>query len=279
MEQLTKVSNQAGMTCQTGIVLAKLIYFSPTQTTRKVIEGISQGLQIENVERMDLTLPDACATMPPITADIAVIGAPVYGGRLPAMAVSRLRKLKGNGAPAVIVVVYGNRAYEDALLELRDLALEAGFNPIAAGAFIGEHSFSTESAPIAAERPDPEDLGKANAFGRMVLEKMKAGTLNSNPLEVPGNVPYKEVKMLSDVSPVMREASCIRCLKCHSVCPAAAINFSDPALTDKTSCIRCCACVKSCPVGAKAIEDPRIRQVSEKLSIDCAIRKEAEMFL
>jgi ferredoxin len=268
------------MTRQTSIGSAKLIYFSPTQTTRKVIEGISQGLQIEKINRIDLTLPDACATMPPITADLAVIGAPVYGGRLPAMAVSRLRKVKGNGAPAVIVVVYGNRAYEDALLELRDLALEAGFNPIAAGAFIGEHSFSTESAPIAAERPDPEDLGKASAFGRMVLEKMKAGTFDStNPLQVPGNVPYKEAKMLSDVSPVIRETFCIRCLKCHSVCPAAAINLSDPALIDKTSCIRCCACVKSCPVGAKAIEDPRIRQVSEKLSIDCAIRKEPEMFL
>jgi hypothetical protein len=120
---------------------AKLIYFSPTQTTRKIIEGISQGLQFANLEHVNLTLPAAeTQKFPVFSDDLALIGSPVYSGRLPAVAISRFRKLKGNGAPAVIVVVYGNRAYEDALLELRDVALEAGFKPIAAGAFIGEHS-------------------------------------------------------------------------------------------------------------------------------------------
>lgn len=148
---------------------AKLIYFSPTKTTRKVIEGISQGLQVVNVEHVDLTLSDAAILKRPVFSDdLAVIGAPVYSGRLPTVAISRLRKLTGNGAPAVIVVVYGNRAYEDALLELTDVALEAGFKPIAAGAFIGEHSYSTNFTPIAVGRPDVEDLGKAKAFGKNV---------------------------------------------------------------------------------------------------------------
>ena len=40
--------------------------------------------------------------------------------------------------PAVLVVVYGNRAYDDALLELSDIATGAGFVPLAAGAFVGE---------------------------------------------------------------------------------------------------------------------------------------------
>jgi hypothetical protein len=151
---------------------AKLIYFSPTQTTRKVIEGISQGLQAADIDHIDLTLSDAeIQKRSIINDDLAVIGAPVYSGRLPSVAISRLRKLNGNGAPAVIVVVYGNRAYEDALLELRDVAIEVGFKPIAAGAFIGEHSFSTSVTPIAAGRPDVEDFGKANAFGEMIREK------------------------------------------------------------------------------------------------------------
>ena len=153
---------------------------------------------------------------------------------------------------------YGNRAYEDALLELRDVVTRAGFKPIAAGAFIGEHSYSTKSTPVAVGRPDVEDLGEANAFGMVIREKMrKIRALDQiNPLQVPGNFPFKELRMLSDISPAIQEELCIRCKKCISVCPTAAINSDDPALTDKGLCIRCCACVKGCPVGAKTMDDP-----------------------
>ncbi|MDP2754584.1 MAG: 4Fe-4S ferredoxin, partial [Nitrospirota bacterium] len=200
---------------------------------------------------------------------------------LPAIALSRFRELKGNGAPAVIVVVYGNRAYEDALLELRDVAIEAGFKPVAAGAFIGEHSFSINDTPIAAERPDVEDLGKTAAFGKMIREKMiTLPALDQiNPLQVPENFPYKELRMLSDVSPVTQEMLCARCRMCSLACPTAAINADDPALTDKGLCIRCCACVKGCPVGAKILDDPRIKQVAEQLSVNSSKRQEPEMYL
>lgn len=261
---------------------AKLIYFSPTQTTRKVIEGISQGLQVVNVENLDLTPPDAEILKPQSWhEDLAIIGSPVYSGRLPAVVISRLRKLKGDGAPAVIVVVYGNRAYEDALLELRDVALEAGFKPIAAGAFIGEHSYSTICTPIAVGRPDVEDLGKAKAFGKMIREKMiNIRSLDQiNPLQLPGNFPFKELRMLADISPVTREMPCTRCKKCTLVCPTAAINAGDPTLIDNSLCIRCCACVKSCPAGAKTMDDPRIKQFVEQLTVNCSQRKEPETYL
>ncbi len=141
----------------------KLIYFSPTRTTRKVVEGIAKGVQINPAERIDLTPPTARRQkIVQIHDGFVIIGSPVYGGRLPTDAVSRLLRLRGNGAPAAIVVVYGNRAYEDALLELRDIALDVGFKPIAAAAFIGEHSYSTDAAPVAAGRPDTEDSAKSN---------------------------------------------------------------------------------------------------------------------
>lgn len=260
----------------------KLIYFSPTQTTRRVIEGISQGLQVVNVENLDLTLPDAEIQKPQRWfEDLAIIGSPVYSGRLPAIVISRFRKLKGNGSPAVIVVVYGNRAYEDALLELRDVAIEAGFKPIAAGAFIGEHSYSTNYTPIAVGRPDVEDLGKAKAFGKMIREKMMniRALDQMNLLQMPGNFPFKELRMLSGISPVTQEMLCTRCKKCTLVCPTAAINVDDPALIDKSLCIRCCACVKSCPAGAKTIDDPRIKQFAEQLSVNSSHRKEPETYL
>jgi len=234
------------------------------------------------VEHADLTLPDASRQkLAEMHDELAIIGAPVYSGRLPAVAISRLRKLKGNGAPAVIVVVYGNRAYEDALLELRDIALEAGFKPIAAGAFIGEHSFSTNCTPIAVERPDVKDLGKAMAFGKMVREKMMSiGALDqAGSLHVPGNFPYKELRLLSDISPVTQEMLCTRCKRCTLVCPVEAINPDDSTLADKSLCIRCCACVKSCLTGAKTMDDLRIRQAAVQLSVNCSHRMEPETYL
>ena len=170
-----------------------LIYFSPTQTTKKVIEGIAQGLQATTEQYFDLTLPDAIAqTCQEFTQDLAIIGAPVYAGRLPSVMLSRFKQIKGNGRPAVIVVVYGNRAYEDALIELRNIALEVGFKPIAAGAFIGEHSYSTSDLPIAAGRPDAEDMVKAHAFGKAIREKFMTGISRpSELLQVPGNFPTK----------------------------------------------------------------------------------------
>lgn len=261
---------------------AKLIYFSPTRTTRKIIESVAQGVRIARVEHLDLTPPEAMTREFAGMHDaLAIIGSPVYGGRLPTEMVSRFRRLRGNGTPAVIVAVYGNRAYEDALLELRDLALEAGFKPVAAGAFIGEHSFSGNATPIAFGRPDGEDLMEAAKFGKLIHEKMSNlraldGML---PLQVPGNFPYKELRMLSDIAPVVHEAVCSKCGRCATVCPTAAITMGDAAATDGSLCIKCCACVKFCSAGARTMDDPRIRQVAEQLATNCGKRKEPEAYL
>ena len=264
------------------IASAALIYFSPTRTTRKIIESIAQGVRIPRVEHVDLTPPEALTReYAGMHDELAIIGSPVYGGRLPTEMVSRFRRLKGNGTPAVIVAVYGNRAYEDALLELRNLALEAGFNPVAAGAFIGEHSYSGDATPIAVGRPDGEDLKEAAKFGKLIHEKMSNlrafdGML---PLQVPGNFPYKELRMLSDIAPVIHEAVCSQCGRCATLCPTAAVTRSEAVATDSSLCIRCCACVKFCPAGARTMEDPRIRQGAEQLATNCGKRKEPETYL
>ena len=53
---------------------------------------------------------------------------PVYAGRVPALAVERLKGIKTSGVKFVIVAVYGNRAYEDALVEMQDVATERRMN-------------------------------------------------------------------------------------------------------------------------------------------------------
>jgi len=264
------------------ITCTKLIYFSPTQTTKKVIECIVQGIQVVPVEHIDLTLPTAIKLKRSVMHDeLAVIGSPVYAGRLPTDVISRFRRLRGKDTPAVIVVVYGNRAYEDALLELSYLALERGFNPIAAGTFIGEHSYSNNETPIAVGRPDMEDLIKAKEFGKMINKKI-GNVLKLDekvPLKIPGNFPHKEPGMLSGIAPVTQESICSKCATCASVCPTAAITVGNTVLSDSSLCIRCCACIKSCPAGARTMEDSRIKEKAEWLMKNCTKRKEPEIYM
>ncbi|MFN2131051.1 MAG: flavodoxin family protein [Anaerolineae bacterium] len=103
-------------------VAVRLAYFSPTHTTERVLEAIARGARAREIGRIDLTPPAADRTFEVSGDELAIIGAPVYGGRIPPEAARRLRQLRGNLTPAVPVVVYDNRAYEDALLELCDLA-------------------------------------------------------------------------------------------------------------------------------------------------------------
>jgi ferredoxin len=261
----------------------KLIYFSPTGTTKKTLQAIARGIGVGRVETLDLTPPDAKGrTFPPLRADeLALIGAPVYGGRIPLVAVERLRQVKGQGTPAALVVLYGNREFEDALLELRDLAAEQGFRPLAGGAFLGEHSYSTSAIPIAAGRPDAADLQKASAFGAQIAAKL---TGLSAPeaiamLAVPGNLPYKERRPSSGIAPTTDEALCAKCGDCARACPTGVITVAETVTTDAAGCILCCACVKVCPTDARALEHPRTQQTRQWLSANHGQRKEPQTFV
>lgn len=259
-----------------------LVYFSPTGTTRKVLTAIARGLGDAAPHECDLTLsrPLDCAADP---ASLVILGAPVYAGRVPALAAERFAHLTGNGAPAVVVVTYGNRAYEDALIELRDIAIAQGFVPVAAGAFIGEHSFSTTDAPLAKGRPNEEDLERAANFGLAVgakLAGLPSESLAGLPaLDVPGNVLYKERPEFAPVAPVTDEVTCTLCGTCAVVCPTAAVTVIDSVTTNEAACIRCCACVKSCPVGARALIAPRIEEVRAWLFANCRRPRTPETFL
>ena len=265
------------------IKLASLVYFSPTETTKKIVAAIAEGTSIPKVVHLNLTMPDAKdKTFPELGSnELAIIGMPVYAGRLPAEAVERFRRVKGNNTPAIVVVLYGNRAFDDALIELRDVAIDAGFVPIAAAAFIGEHSFSTEESLIAYRRPDAPDLAYAIKFGNAVRTRMdKAEAISALPmLKVPGNVPYMDYRVLKNVAPVSDDLLCTSCGTCGSICPTGAITLQDNAMvTDASLCILCCACVKSCTAGARELNDERISKVRGMLTSKFGERKEPEMF-
>jgi ferredoxin/flavodoxin len=259
-----------------------LISFSPTGTTRKVLEGIAQGTEAEVSEMIDLTRPESNTRVcEKLHSTLAILGAPVYGGRIPPEAVTRFRRLEAEAVPAVVVAVYGNRDYDDALLELRDIAAAGGFVPVAGAAFIGEHSFDHETTPIASGRPDTQDVRLAIEFGGMVRDKLTRLNTTSEVgrLHVPGNSPYKDGMNWPPMSPTTVEGLCNKCGECITACPTAAITIGDKVKTDESLCIRCTACVKVCPTDARIWEHPKVAKAANWLSANCHERREPEIYL
>ena len=259
---------------------AELIFFSPTGTTKAVVESVARGLAAPASFR-DLTLPSDCGEAP-AGGDLVVLAVPVYAGRVPATAAARLRaSVRGNGRPAVLVAVYGNRAFEDALLELRDLARELGFVPVAAAAFVGEHSFSTPQCPVAPGRPDDADRALATDFGARVRDLLAAADSLStlNEPAIPGNFPHREGAQAMGISPQTDAALCVLCGQCAETCPTGAITLRDDAVeTDAARCLVCCACTRACPAGARVMLHPRILEFGKMLSEKFARRAEPEFF-
>lgn len=259
-----------------------LIYFSATGTTRKILESIAKGIATEQITHINLTLPEHTQkTGEPFSNELVIMGAPVYGGRLPADAVKRFKTLKAGKTPAVLIVLYGNREFEDALLEFKHLAVELGFIPVAGGAFIGEHSFSTEALPIAKGRPDSRDLQTAVEFGTRVREKLlTVPSPGDQPdLELPGRFPCESPgARVMEVSPVTLEDDCTLCGDCAGLCPTAAISVTDAVTTETAKCIRCCACIKNCPEQARLFQDDMMDAITRWLNENCSARKAPEVF-
>ncbi len=251
-------------------------YFSPTDTTKKTVEAIAHGIRpVINI--LDLTLPSAREAQYHFgPEDLLVIGAPVYGGRIPLVEEEAIRHIHGSCTPVVLAAVYGNRAYEDALLELRDLLSCQGFIPAAAGAFIGEHSFGNV---IAAGRPDAQDLAKCADFGRQIAFWLQNSTVGDFSLKVPGHYPYRARGAQSGIAHQI-SSDCIFCLHCAEVCPTGAISSKSPAIQDVSLCIKCQACAKKCPKSARIVPGGFLETMVEKLSAMCGdSRKEPEFFL
>lgn len=180
--------------------------------------------------------------------------------------------MQGNGARAVLVCVYGNRAYEDTLVELEDAAVQAGFQVVAGVAAIAEHSIAHQ---YAAGRPDSQDKQQLQDFGRNIWDKLQAGD-HSQPT-LPGNRPYKKAGGVGMVPKPAKD--CNRCGLCAQQCPVQAIDPADPSRTDKELCISCMRCVAVCPQGARKVNPVMLTAAQVALKKVCSDRKEGELFL
>lgn len=265
------------------------VYFSPTGTTRRTVSAIAADMARildVTVESYDFTLPSARSTVLAFKrTDMVVMGTPVYAGRVPNVLLRYLATLQGNEAIGVPVVLFGNRDYDDALIELRDIMEKAGFHAIAAAAFIGEHSFSRV---LAKGRPDERDAEAVNAFAARVAEKYKESDDRKITVEVKGTpYPYRGYYTPRDregnavdirkVMPVTSDR-CNDCKLCVEICPMGSISYDD--VREYTGiCIKCGACIKRCPMGAKYYEDAGYLYHKQELEEGLTERREPELFL
>ena len=242
------------------------IIFSPTGGTEKVAHIISRQWS-ESAVKIDLSDYNTdfsnCAIG---KEDRVLIAMPSFGGRAPAVAIERLKKIAGNGAKCTLVCVYGNRAYEDTLAEMEDAANECGFKVVAAVAAIAQHSIIPK---YAANRPDASDEKQLAEFARQIAEKKDTVT------SIPGNRPYKKAGGGGLVPKPSKD--CVKCGVCVKNCPVQAI-YPVTLTADTKKCISCMRCVKQCPHNARKVNGAMVSVAALAIKKACSLGKENELF-
>ena len=249
----------------------KIVYFSPNDTTRQVTVAAAAAME-PGGEQVDLLKAPLEEDLAVGAEEMLVVGMPVYAGRIPGLCLSSLAHLKGSGGPAAAIAVYGNRDYDDALLELTDLLEAQGFR--VAGAFIAKHSiFPT----VAAHRPDEKDMAAIAAFGRE-CQARRGLFSDSHPGEilVKGSRPYKKPGA-SSFRP-SGDKTCTGCGACAAICPTGSIDPAEPAKTREDTCIACAACIRVCPTGSRAFRGPVYQTARKAFELKCAPYRLPETF-
>lgn len=251
-------------------------YFSPTFRTEKIVTWIGKALD-DQAELIDLgkrkknPIQYTCSRN-----DLLVVGVPVYGGRVPAVVAERIQCLHGNQTPVLLVVTYGNRAYEDALLELKDMMTARGFVPVGGAAVVTEHSIIKQ---IAAGRPTEADRKEILAFAKKLTKQMEELPAISHvgELKVPGNKPYRPFGGI----PLKPKAgkNCNGCGLCARKCPVGAISRKNPQEMREDLCISCMRCVEICPKKGRSVSRLKLFVAGQKLKKQCRTDRKNEFFL
>ena len=246
-----------------------IVYFSPTGNTRKTLEVMAEAIS-DNVTALDLTCSKEDQEHFFGKEEFVIFGMPVYAGRIPMVAKQRLEKLKGKNTPCLVVVSYGNRDYDDALLELSDFAKENGFIVKGAAAVVGRHTYGE----IQVTRPDDTDFIQDREFAAVAAAKAD----DAPEVAIPGNSPYKEGGFgLGKKFRPLTSPDCTKCGICVRECPVQAIAADCVTISD--GCLVCFRCIRNCPAHAKDVNTEEYRAFADMFTKKLSVRKENQYFL
>nr|WP_275891350.1 4Fe-4S binding protein [Ruminococcus sp. OA3] len=249
-----------------------MIYFSPTGGTQKVVRTLGKCWESKPQE-IDLTDSKTEYGRYHVSGDtFCIIGVPSFGGRVPAPALERIAKIRADKSPALIVTAYGNRDYDDTLLELKECAGKAGFCVTAAVSAVTEHSITRQ---YGTGRPDKNDRRQLAEFGKTVRERiLKSEDLTE--VRVKGSSPYRKYSGV----PLKPKAGrgCTQCGLCARKCPVSAIPVDNCRKTDRKTCISCMRCVQVCPQKVRTVNGVLLKIAGRKLRKVCRIRKQNELY-
>ncbi len=266
------------------------VFFSPTGNTKKVVTTLAGAIADTlgvSADFYDFTLPESREAVHTYgEGDLLVIGTPVYAGRIPNKMLPFVQThFEGNGALAVPIAVFGNRNFDNGLIELRNELELHGFHTIAGAGVPTEHVFSSK---LATGRPDADDLSKIHDFGVKVAEKAASLVEFPAPISVRGDDPVDHYytplgtdgkpAVFLKAKPVTDQDKCTGCGFCASVCPMGSIP-KDAPYTCTGICIKCQACIKNCPAGAKYFDNEAFLSHVAMLEQNYSRRSEAEYFL
>lgn len=259
----------------------EIIYFSATGTTKAIVTAISNGLN-GKVHFTDITLPDKRKDVLTVDSDLVIIAIPVYGERIPHFLFDYIKQLQGNGTLLAAVSVYGNMGFGISLEQFENFAEMNKFRLIAAGAFIGQHTYASNEAPVAYGRPDVQDMQQAELFAESIQKKIDMGNFACPEIPkcmLPGfitELPDSGTRFLVR-QPRIYRTSCNSCGACVQKCPVGAIDPETLKISEN-KCLRCYACVKVCPKAARTarLRLPFFRTIFYHAGMK---RKENQIFL
>lgn len=253
-----------------------LVYYSATFSTRRIVREIASQFE-KPIKEYDITsdVPKNDVSLDS-DGDLLIVGVPSYAGRVPEMAAQSLKRFLGNNTPAIIVCAYGNRAYDDTLIELKDIVEAHGFKLVSAAAVIAQHSIFPK---MAEGRPDADDMEKLHEFAvnsKELLSQISKMSAVSR-LMVKGNRPYRDTKPIP-LHPEGSKSKCTSCHACAKMCPVGAISMEESYKTNEKKCISCGRCIVVCPEHARHFGGLLYKTASWKFEKDYAEPKQPEFF-
>ncbi|MEG1729852.1 MAG: EFR1 family ferrodoxin, partial [Bacteroidaceae bacterium] len=247
------------------------IYFSATGSTKKITTFVSQHLKGVPNEAIDITCGPTERLFP--ETDLVVLGIPVYSGRVAPLIAEHLKGLQGQNTPAVILAVYGNRDYDDALLELKNVMRSQGFSVCAAIAAVAEHSIVHS---VAKGRPHQEDFEILEGHCLAITKKIECNDHHWLDVIVEGKIPYRTYNRVPFHPHTTQR--CKLCGVCATSCPAGAIPLDAPNKTIAETCISCMRCIAVCPSKARTLTFLERTLASISLHKKCKEEKFTELF-